>query len=290
MTTEQAQAYVSSRTFGDATVSIISEGTLCWAPDLQAPEEEWRREIPEAGADGKLSLGMNIAHVALPGVSVVIDPGLDDPDSAWQRRFEAESPGGSRSPGMAAALSGLGVAPEEVATVLITHAHGDHFCGVARDQDGELVARFPNARHLIGRADWEDHPDRRDPESDLSVRLGLIERLGLLELVDEEREVAPGLSIIPAPGESPGHSVVRLRSGGDTFYYVGDLFHHAAEVAHLDWVSPGRDRDAMRASRERLIAEAVPANAPIVFTHEQFPGWGRIVAADGGYRWARDEG
>ena len=43
-------AYVDSRSFGAATVSIILDGTLRWAPDLQAPEAEWRRAMPEADA------------------------------------------------------------------------------------------------------------------------------------------------------------------------------------------------------------------------------------------------
>jgi hypothetical protein len=41
----------------------------------------------------------------------------------------------------------------------------------------------------------------------------------------------------------------------------------------------------MRRSRERLIAEAVPAEATLVYTHALFPGWGRIVADGAGYRW-----
>ena len=51
--------------------------------------------------------------------------------------------------------------------------------------------------------------------------------------------------------------MARVHSAGESFYYVGDLFHHPCEVEHLDWVSPGRDRAAVRASRERLIAAAV---------------------------------
>ena len=95
----------------------------------------------------------------------------------------------------------------------------------------------------------------------------------------------PGVTMIAAPGESPGHAIVRVRSGGERFYFLGDLFHHACEVVSTDWVSPGRNQHVLRASRERLIADAVATRATLAFTHGLFPPWGRIVPADGGYRW-----
>ena len=105
--------------------------------------------------------------------------------------------------------------------------------------------------------------------------------------MDGDREVAPGVAMLHAPGETAGHCVVRLDAGGERFYALGDLFHHACEVEHLDWASPWVDLAAMRASRERLLAEAVPTNAIVVFTHEPFPPWGRIVQAGEGYRFER---
>ncbi len=93
--------------------------------------------------------------------------------------------------------------------------------------------------------------------------------------------------MIPAPGETPGHCMVRVRSGGETFYYVGDLFHHPCEVSHPDWIPPRRDLAATRASRSRLFAEAVPGRATVVFSHGRFPAWGRIIPAGGGFRWER---
>ena len=48
-----------------------------------------------------------------------------------------------------------------------------------------------------------------------------------------------------APGESLGHSMVRIQDGGQTAFCVGDLFHFPCEVENLDWVSPGRERTRM---------------------------------------------
>ncbi|HVC34636.1 MAG TPA: MBL fold metallo-hydrolase [Chloroflexota bacterium] len=273
--------FFESRRIGNATVTVICDGSFAWAPRIQAPEVDWRRAMPEADADGVLPIDLNVAHIRVGDASILVDLGFEDQPPALQAR-EARL---RRSPGVVAGLAGIGVRPEQITHVAITHAHGDHFAGAAVERDGQMVARYPRARHLIGRADWNGHPTRNQPGSLLAMHLGTIERSGLLDLVDGDEEIVPGVTMIHAPGESPGHSIVRVRSAGESFYYLGDLFHHTCEVACLDWVPAGRDSAATLASRERLIAEAVPANATMVFTHQPFPAWGRIVRDEAGFRW-----
>jgi glyoxylase-like metal-dependent hydrolase (beta-lactamase superfamily II) len=209
---------------------------------------------------------------------VLVDLGFDEPSptSRW--------PAADRSPGLVAGLAEIGVLPEDVTHVLLTHPHGDHIAGGTVERDGRRVARFPNARHLLGRADW-DAVAGAEPGSDAAVHLGTLARLGRLEPADGDAEIWPGLMLVHAPGETPGHSIVRLRSEGETFYFLGDLFHHTCEVEHMDWVSPGRDRAQMRASRERLIRDALASDALLVFSHGRFPGWGQLEPSNGGARW-----
>ena len=279
-------SYVSSRSVGDAAVTVVSDGALLWAPRFPVPEAEWRRAIPEADPDGRAWFGLNVALVRLGAARIIVDPALDDPGTAFEHWFV----GGSsmrieRSPGLAAALGALGWTPEEVTHVVVTHPHGDHYGGVAAERGGELRVRFPNARHFVGRADWEGNPERTEPDSELERRLGAVERCGLLELVDGECELVPGVALLPAPGETPGHLVVRVQSAGAELYVLGDLVHHACEVEHTDWVPPRRDLAAFRASRERIFAAAAREQALVVAAHERFPPWGRIVAAGEGFRW-----
>jgi glyoxylase-like metal-dependent hydrolase (beta-lactamase superfamily II) len=280
--------YVASRRAGDATVTVISDASLHWAPRFPVPETEWRAAMPEADAAGRVAFGLNVVLIQTPDAVVLVDPALDDPGSAFDAEF-SRSVGVEivRSPGFAAALRELGVASGSVDHVVITHAHGDHYAGVTFERDGEPVVRFPNARHWLGRADWEGNLGRAQATSELNRRLGAVERLGLLELVDGEREIAPDVALLPSPGESPGHLAVRLRSAGESVYVVGDLIHHACEVEHADWAPAGRDLTALRASRDRLFAEIADSGALAVSAHEPFPAWGRIVSTTTGYRWER---
>ncbi|MGN6813913.1 MAG: MBL fold metallo-hydrolase [Thermomicrobiales bacterium] len=283
--------YISSRRIGDATVTVISEGMLPVpvAQVFAGPEAAWLRASGEADANDRLDSGQAVILIRHGGATILIDPAYDAPGSAWEARFRRKWPGLRRSPGLDAALAALAVPPGTITHVLITHAHDDHFAGVIRERDGRQEPRFPQARHFIGRADWEGNPRREQPDSDLATRLGAIADRGLLDLVDGDREVVPGVTMLHAPGETPGHAIVRLHSRGATVYAFGDLVHHSCEIAAPDWCSPWVEPTAMRASRDRYYADAAAEQAAVVFTHESFPSWGAIVATADGFQWRRDD-
>jgi glyoxylase-like metal-dependent hydrolase (beta-lactamase superfamily II) len=257
-----------------------------WKPELTAPEELWRQAI-DADAQGTLPIDMHVLVVQTGDAIILIDAGLDDPGSRWDEHFLEEWHGSVRSPGVTAGLASMGVTPKDVTHILITHVHFDHVIGLATERDGQFVPRYPSARVLLGRADWEHVPEEHlTPEA--RARIEAIEEAGLLETVDGEHEVVPGVRMIPAPGESPGHSMIRVSSNGETLYAVGDLFHHRSEVEHQDWMVPWANQEQMRASRRRLLNDVASTDALVVFTHETFPPWGRIVGDEvRGHRWQR---
>jgi glyoxylase-like metal-dependent hydrolase (beta-lactamase superfamily II) len=280
--------YIDTRQIGDATVTIVSEGELHWPPRFPVPEAEWCAALPDADEAGRVWLGLNTTFVRLGEALVLIDPGLDDPHSAWQRDLANVWPDWPvrRTAGLAAAMAELGIAPADVTHVVITHPHGDHYAGVCFEQNGTIAARFPQAPHFLGRADWEGNPNRGQPGSAF-VRLALIDDLGLLELVDEKHEVAPGVTMIHAPGESPGHCIVRVDSAGERFYVLGDLVHLACEISHPDWRPPQSRAEELVTTRKRVFADVARDNALAMTAHEPFPPWGRIVNDGTGYRWER---
>jgi len=276
---------VASRRFGNATVTVISDGVSLWPQNFAVPPEDLRAAIPELDARARLPIGFHSAHIGIGGASILVDAGFDDPDSAWGRKFATMWEGTRRTPGVSAGLARIGVQPEAITHVITTHGHFDHCVGLTVERGDGFIPRFPNARHLIGRADRTGSRYGHPPDAEFLSRMETLERHGLLDLVEGDREVVPGVTMIHAPGESPGHSIVHVASRGEHFYALGDLLHHPCEVTHLDWVLAGRDQAAMRASRERVFAAAVPQGATLVFSHALFPPWGRVVSDGDGFRW-----
>jgi len=168
-------------------------------------------------------------------------------------------------------LSEAGVAPEAIKHVVLTHAHLDHYTGITKKIGGNYVPAFPNARYYLGKADWEDPRIQKElgsPDSKDSHTLGVINKLGMLELVEGNWSVTKELQIIPSPGESPGHQIVRFRfPGGETFYCLGDLFHHAVEVENLSWMAPWDDPESNLKSRKDLIRAALEEDAFLLPAH-----------------------
>ena len=106
-------SFIDTRHVGDATVTAVSEGGLLWSPRFPVSESEWRQAMPEADADGRVWLGLNVVIIRLGEALIVVDPGMDDPDSAWQRERPRVWPDWpvTRTPGLAAALVELAIAP-----------------------------------------------------------------------------------------------------------------------------------------------------------------------------------
>jgi glyoxylase-like metal-dependent hydrolase (beta-lactamase superfamily II) len=121
-----------------------------------------------------------------------------------------------------------------------------------------------------------------DPNSLESRTLGLLRRLGLLELVDADRDLFDGARLIHAPGETPGHLILRVHSNGETAYCAGDLVHHPAEIER-GWVVNWADAEAKRRSRAALAESATAEKALILTTH--IPRAGRLRREGAGLAW-----
>lgn len=279
--------YVSTRRVGDSTVTAIDEASGTWPLELTDGRGRPVRKVADADESGRVTIGFHVFHIQIGDSSILVDSGFDDPDTEWGRAFEAEWQGVRRSPGLTAGLASVGVIPDGITHILITHAHFDHIAGLTRERDGHPEPRFPNAEVFLGRKDWEENSDRRNRESEVARRVGTIDRHGLLRLVDTVTEVVPAVSMIPSPGESSGHCIVRVFSRGEAFFALGDLFHHTSEVEHLDWTSPWVNKEEMVASRKALLHGAGHSSATLAYTHHPFPPWGKVVEKDDGWEWER---
>lgn len=281
------EEFVDSIAVGSARLSAITHGVLFWAPEISVSEQEWRAAMPEADAEGKIPCELNAYLIRIGTSLVLVDPGPDEPGTAWSEHFQHEWPGSVRTPGLSAGLARLGITPDDITHVVISHAHFDHFAAVTHEMGGRQVPRFPNAEVVLQRAEWDGNPERSDPSSDVATRLAPLFDAGRLRLVQGDVELVPGIRLVEAPGESPGHMAVRVESDGAVAWIVGDMAHHRCEIEHPDWMPAERDAAAMRASRGRIYPDAAATGATVAFTHERFPPWGHIVSHGSGYRWMR---
>jgi glyoxylase-like metal-dependent hydrolase (beta-lactamase superfamily II) len=210
--------------------------------------------------------------VRTPGARVLVDP------NSFTLPGDDIYPTITLVPGppIEVALEALGVAPEEITHVAITHGHGDHYTG---------ASRFPAAEVYFPARDWQAFVvENCDGNVAHTMRhLGPVVRAGRLRLLEGDHELCPGVTMLEAAGESPGHMVVRVDTPAGRVYYIGDVAHWPHELEDLERTldAPGRDHAAAVASKRRLLDDAAGHDSLIVFTHGDFPCWGKL---EGG-RW-----
>src|SRR5690606_1014264 len=134
-------------------------------------------------------------------------------------------------------LARAGRRPEDVTVVVNTHAHGDHIKGNTTARDGRRVPAFPNARYVLGQADWDWFNGSRGRVHEFAEHVALLAELDRLTLIAGELPLARDVRAVPTPGHTPGHTSVVVESRGRTAIFLGDLCHHPLHVRQPQWVS-----------------------------------------------------
>ena len=184
-------------------------------------------------------------------------------------------------------LNELGVAKEQVDTILCTHMHVDHVGWNTHLVDGRWVPTFPNARYLFAEQEWlhwqHDDDTSYGPVVEESVQP--IFDHGLADLVASTHEVSTEISLFPTPGHTPGHVSVHIRSKGEEAVITGDIFHHPCQLAYEEW-SATADLDAVGALETRRNFLRTFADRPVLVigTHFAGPTAGHIVRDGDAFR------
>lgn len=172
-------------------------------------------------------------------------------------------------------LDAMGVTPESIDTVILTHLHNDHAGGATKlDDAGNVIPAFPNARHFVQRKEWDDATGRH-PElagmyfEDDFVPLG---EAGLVDLIDGEAEALPGLRVLPTGGHTPGHQMVVIDGGaGDAWpkaVYACDLCPTASHL-HTSWcLAYDQHLRETRRVKPQVLGDLVDADGLLLFAHD----------------------
>jgi len=184
------------------------------------------------------------------------------------------------------ALRRLGIMPDEVDAVITTHLHWDHAGGLTRrDEQGEVELTFKKARHFIQRSEWDFalEPDVRSRPSYIADDFTpLADGNDLVEFLDGDADVLPGVHIRHVGGHTPGSQVLILRSGELACAVTGDL---VCQTPHLrvPW-NMAADIEPLRVfeQKAKLLDEAEKHRWLVVLSHEPDQPAGYL---EGGGRW-----
>lgn len=232
----------------DLTVTMLLDGETTMPVDcLRGPEGF----APGPGelVDGRLPLPVRAFLVKGRDGCLLIDAGAG---RAWHEGLGQ----------LGAALAEVGLGPQEVTAVALTHTHVDHLSGLV-DEDGGLA--FPNAERVFV-ATEELMAFRAEPRM-----IPVLPRLVPLEQGDGP---LPGVVAVNAPGHSPGHMAFLVEG---RLLIWGDLVHHPVQFAQpqVTWKFD-EDETQARASRAALFNRAIAEGWLVAGAHLPSPGIGRL--------------
>jgi glyoxylase-like metal-dependent hydrolase (beta-lactamase superfamily II) len=280
------QPLVERRTVGRITVHAIQAGGQQLDGGAMfgvVPKPLWERRVP-ADARNRIPMGMRCLLVEHDVGLVLVDTGAGNKESPkFHDIYGIENAGADGRTALEDGVRAAGFQLEDVALVVSTHLHFDHAGGNTYvDRSGAVRASFPKARYVVQRGEYHyaTHTNERTAASYFAPNFVPLHEAGLLDLVDGERELAPGLRVLPTPGHVPFHQSVLVQSAGETMCFLGDVVptsHHLP----LPWIM-GYDVEPLVTleSKRWLLARAHAEGWTVVFEHDAAVAWGR-VAHDG---------
>jgi glyoxylase-like metal-dependent hydrolase (beta-lactamase superfamily II) len=181
-------------------------------------------------------------------------------------------------------LAAAGARPDEIDLVMCTHLHHDHVGWNTQLKDGKWVPRFPNARYVFSKLDFDyfhklDNDPATAPTEFGSFRECVVPvvEAGRADLVTGPHRLDEFIDIQPAGGHSPGHFVFNLNVGGNRATLIGDVFHHLLQVHYPDWNFPKNSNvEEARVSRRRVLDDCASTGALVFPGHVGFPFAGHI--------------
>lgn len=230
------------------------------------PKPLWERKIP-ADERNRIPLHMRCLLLEGAGRVILIDAGLGD---TYDRKFADIFAVDHDYAELRRSLREVGVRPEEVTDVVLTHLHFDHCGGCTTRREGRLQLTFPNARHHVQRThwDWARSPNRREQGSFLDENLEPLAASEQLHLADGNGELFPGVEVLVVNGHTEGQQLVKVAGSEGTLLFAADLFPTTAHLRDV-WIMAYDVRPLVSLEeKETVLERALREGWSLFFEHD----------------------
>jgi glyoxylase-like metal-dependent hydrolase (beta-lactamase superfamily II) len=265
---------------GEIAVTWVSDGMLKTGLDVilgLSPEECAR--LAGCAYDAAIWLPVNSFLLDMDGRQILIDAGSGTNMQPTLGKLPEN-------------LRALGVPPESIETILLTHLHSDHANGLI---DAEGKANFPNAELIVHEQEsrfWLER-DANDGDGERVRRTLTVSKQvtapyrGRIRTVPDG-EALPGITAVLQPGHTPGHTCWLIQSGGDRLLIWGDIVHLPSVQVPRPDSSLVYDVDPVLAPKTRaeVFDWVTRERLPVAGAHMPAPGFATITRQGAGYAYA----
>jgi glyoxylase-like metal-dependent hydrolase (beta-lactamase superfamily II) len=253
--------------------TVIDADTQSWPSEAilgTVPEGLRRQALHAAGYSPEaLVLGYNYMLIVTGKRRVLIDSGSGN-DNFLQN------------------LRAAGIKPENIDTLVITHADSDHIGGLI-DTSGQIV--FVNARHLVLRDAWNLYTSETFMENSQGYWAGFAHEVvpplkDYVDVLEPGEEILPGIVVVEASGHRIGHFALHIFSEDENLLHVADAIHHPVFLAHPGWQSDFDEYPELaKQTRSRLFAFTEGEQSLVFVPHFAYPGLGYLLSEGESWKW-----
>jgi glyoxylase-like metal-dependent hydrolase (beta-lactamase superfamily II) len=285
---------VRSRPIGRFKVHAIEAGTQRLDGGAMfgvVPKPLWERRVTPDDRN-RITLCMRCLLVEHDAGLVLIDTGSGNKETAkFHDIYGIENGGANGRTRLEDGVLAAGFALDDVRLVINSHLHFDHAGGnTAVNDAGVVVPSFPRARYVMhaGEYQYATHTNERTAGSYFAPNFGPLVDAGLVEFIDESREIVPGIRYLPTPGHTPHHQSVVIDGGDAVACFLADVVptrHHIP----LPWIM-GYDVEPLVTleSKRRLYQRASADGWLLIFEHDADVAWGHVAVDGKGWAFVPD--
>ena len=165
------------------------------------------------------------------GRTILVDDGNG---TKWPEKLKDIYKLNNTSADLLTSLRNVGLSTDDITDVILTHLHFDHAGGSTTVKDGRLVPTFPNARYYVQKKQWElsQSPTEKDRGSFMRDDFAPLMDHGVLELVDGEFEIFPGIELLVCNGHTNSQQLPKISDGRTSLLFCCDL---VPTTSHIPW-------------------------------------------------------
>jgi glyoxylase-like metal-dependent hydrolase (beta-lactamase superfamily II) len=244
------------------------------------PKPLWEKTNPP-DEKNRIALAARALLLRGGGRTVLVDTGNGGKLNEKLRSIYGIEEGSSA---LVASLARLGVTPEGVTDVILTHLHFDHAGGATTLLNGEAVPTFPHARYYVQAEHWRaaQVPTERDRASFFQDDFLPLQRGGVLQFTEGEGEVLPGITVRLVNGHTSALQCPVISDGRATLFYCADLVPTSSHVP-LPWIMAYDLRPLVTLEeKRRLLTQAADEGWIMFFEHDPAVAAARLRRTDKG--------
>lgn len=245
------------------------------------PKPLWSRSV-QPDEQNRISLAARVLLIRGLGKNILIDTGLGD---KWASKQQDIYKINSSAGGLLHSLEEQGLDREDITDVILTHLHFDHAGGATMEENGMLIPTFPNATYYVQRENWQwaTNPTEKDAGSYLPENFVPLSEHRVLEFVEGEEELLPGIRVLLSHGHTRAHQHPLIRDAETNLFYCGDLLPTRAHLA-IPWVM-GYDNFPLTTIEEKkwILSRAVADRWILCLEHDPETSAFTVKYTDEGY-------